>query len=136
MPRLVGAQNPHRKVPVGAEEHGGRAPSMPAAAWPARAGFRPAAPRSKPAAALPRPRSGERKGRKGLVLTLNTEKGNKPFPAFRHTKAARNDPLGDRKSRLARRLRGSGVSAAEAMCAAECSRRALGQDVWELGCMC
>lgn len=88
MPRLVGAQNPHRKVPVGAEGHGGRAPSMPAEAWPARAGFRPTAPGSRPAATLPGPRSGGRKGRKGLVLTLNREKGNKPFLALGHTKAA------------------------------------------------
>lgn len=61
---------------------------MPVAASPTRAGFRPTGPRSKPAAALLETRSGGRKGRKGLVLTLDREKGNKPFLAFGHTKAA------------------------------------------------
>lgn len=50
--------------------------------------FPPHWPRSKPAAALPVPCSGGKEGRKGLVLTLNREKGNKPFLAFGHTKAA------------------------------------------------
>lgn len=51
--------------------------------------------------------------RKGLIFVFNEEEGNKPFLQLEpHKETGGMIPLGDRKSRLAQRLRGTGVGAA------------------------
>lgn len=122
MPRLVGAQNPHRKVPRAARggTHGVRVsqssqhPSQTRPSSTLRLSLSaPALVSRSLSHPLSDPFPAGEIGRKGLIFVFNEEEGNKPFLQLQlHKETGGMIPLGDRKSRLARRLRGTGVGAA------------------------